>query len=142
MFELANETFYSFDPEGGVLWDLAFEPHPTVFLAHSTGKDSLGRGPNDGNGVILLVSALWPKSSSNVIVHDKAQEFMGKVEAKAKEMGLLKPFVYTNYANWSQRPLESYGKNSVDFLRRTARKYDPHGIFQRRVPGGFKLPKH
>lgn len=140
VFGIANETVYDFDVEPWVLWDMAFEPLPTKFLAHSAGNDSLGTSPEDGNGVILLLSALWPDSASNEVVHAKATELMSKVNGAASDMGLLKRFVYTNYADWSQHPLESYGEDEVRFMQRTATKYDPRGVFQTRVPGGFKLP--
>jgi len=140
IFDIANDTIYNLTVPQGVLWDLAFEPLPTVFLKHSSGNDSLGTGPEDGNSIILLVSALWPDSTNNEVVHDKAMEVMTKIDAAAKEMGMLKHFVYTNYADWSQQPLESYGEENVQFLQKTAKKYDPQGVFQKRVPGGFKLP--
>jgi len=140
IFAIANETFYNFDIPGGVLWDLAFEPLPTAFLSHSIGRDVLGTSPADGNGVILLVSALWPDSAGDDAVNTKAGEMMAKVRARAEGMGMLKRFVYANYANWDQRPIESYGKENVEFLQKVSAMYDPDGVFQKKVPGGFKLP--
>ena len=54
-------------------------------------------------------------------------------------MGLLHEFEYLNYADSSQDPIASYGADNVERLRATSRKYDPHGVFQKQVPGGFKL---
>ncbi len=139
MFDICNTTLYDFQIPHGVLWDLAFEPLPTAFVAYGAGKNSLGTSPADGNSMVLLVSALWPDSASNPQVHAKATELMSNLDGAAQEMGLLKGFVYVNYADWSQKPFESYGEQNVEFLRQTARKYDPKGVFQRRVPGGFKL---
>ena len=139
MFDICNATLYDFQILHGVLWDLAFEPLPKVFVSHGAGNNSLGTTPADGNSMILLVSALWPDSASNDKVHSMATKLMSKLDSAAQEMGLLKRFVYVNYADWSQKPFESYGEENVDFLRQTARKYDPKGIFQSRVPGGFKL---
>lgn len=36
--------------------------------------------------------------------------------------------------------IESYGPENVKFLQAVSRKYDPDHVFQRLVPGGFKLP--
>ena len=36
-------------------------------------------------------------------------------------------------------PLESYGKANVQLLRNVSAKYDPQGVFQYMVPGGFKI---
>lgn len=57
----------------------------------------------------------------------------------AQEMGLLREFVYLNYANQVQEPIASYGREDVARLRAAARRYDPSGVFQRQVPGGFKV---
>jgi hypothetical protein len=140
MFDAINSTLYPFDIPEGMTWVFAFEPLPTVFTAVGAGKNSLGTSPTMGNSMILLVSALWPDSSSNPKVHAKAAEAVSSVNAVAREAGLLKDFVYTNYADWSQQPLKSYDEDNVKRLKQTAKKYDPQGVFQKRVPGGFKLP--
>ena len=46
-----------------------------------------------------------------------------------------------NYADASQDVLGSYGEVNVRKMLAVLRKYDPEGIFQKRVPGGFKLPQ-
>ena len=139
MFDICNATLSDFQIPHGVSWALAFEPLPTVFVSHGAGSNALGTGPRDGNGMILLVSPLWVDSVSNGLVHAKATELVAKLDAAAEEMGMLKRLVYGNYADWSQEPLQSYGETNVELFRQTARKYDPTGVFQKKVPGGFKL---
>ena len=46
---------------------------------------------------------------------------------------------YLNYADGSQNPLESYGKENLRKMREAAAKYDPDLVFQKLCPGGFKL---
>lgn len=65
---------------------------------------------------------------------------MQNINKAAREMGLLHEFVYLNYANQDQNPILSYGPENVAIMKAAARKYDPRGVFQRQVPGGFKLP--
>jgi hypothetical protein len=48
---------------------------------------------------------------------------------------------YLNYVNQTQNPLESYEKDGVDFIRKVAAKYDPSGIFQKKVVSGWKVSK-
>ena len=48
-------------------------------------------------------------------------------------------FLYSNYALPSQDPIASYGEENKAILRIVAHKYDPQLVFQRLVPGGFKL---
>lgn len=140
VFDVLNTTLYDFDIPEGIVWDFAFEPFPTVFAAAGAGKNSLGTSAASGNQMILLVSALWPDSASNPSVHAKAAEAVAKINEAASTMGLKGDFVYTNYADWSQSPIKSYGHSNVEFLQQTAAKYDPAGVFRKRVPGGFKLP--
>ena len=65
---------------------------------------------------------------------------MQKAKQAARDMGMLHEFEYLNYANQAQDPISTYGRKNVGNLRAAATRYDPHGFFQRQVPGGFKLP--
>jgi hypothetical protein len=87
----------------------------------------------------MLVAGLWNDTASNEVVHEVAQKMMRDIDSKAKAMGMLHRFQYINYADPSQHPIASYGAENVERLRETSRKYDPRGVFQRQVPGGFKL---
>ncbi|KAK3360941.1 FAD binding domain-containing protein [Lasiosphaeria ovina] len=64
-----------------------------------------------------------------------------QVASFAQSVGGLVDLVYLNYADPSQDPLGSYGADNVAFLRRVAAEYDPNGVFQSRVPGGFKISR-
>lgn len=66
-------------------------------------------------------------------------ESMKEIEAYAKSVDGNVDFRYLNYSDSSQDPLRSYGKENVKKMREAAAKYDPTGIFQTRVPGGFKV---
>lgn len=52
---------------------------------------------------------------------------------------MRRPWLYLNYAAQDQDPIASYGADSVERLKAASRKFDPQGLFQRNVPGGFKL---
>ena len=65
---------------------------------------------------------------------------MRRANDAAREMGLLHDFVYLNYANQVQNPIATYGAENVERLKEAAERYDSRGVFQRQVPGGFKLP--
>ncbi|ETS03751.1 FAD-binding domain-containing protein [Trichoderma reesei RUT C-30] len=141
IFRALNGSLYDFNPTGGVTWNFAFEPLPSVMLSHAaaTGGNILGLSPEDGNAVILLFSALWPNSSSNDAVYQKGRDAFTVVKEVAERKGVLRKFEYLNYAGPHQSPLASYGADNLEFLRRVSNKYDPTGVFQRKVPGGFKL---
>ena len=90
-------------------------------------------------GSVILVAALWPNSTANDLVEKKASQVVDDIAELAKSTGLLHEFQYLNYADPSQDPIGSYGPENVQRLRKASRKYDPKGVFQRQVPGGFKL---
>lgn len=139
IFDNVNSSVYSFDGTPGITWIITFEPLPAIILSHGAGKNSLGTSAQDA-GMILLMTVLWPDSTRNDAVHAKAAKIVAEIHAAAKSMGMLKEFVYANYADSSQQPLLSYGSGNVQFLKKIAKQYDPHAVFQKRVPGGFKLP--
>ncbi|MCJ1317048.1 hypothetical protein MMC15_002369 [Xylographa vitiligo] len=141
IFDSLNATMYDFQIPAGILWSLAFEPLPTVTVQHGDlkGGNSLGTSPKDGNAIILLLAGIWTDSASNNIVAKIAQKMMRDAADIARRMGLLHRFVYINYADPSQDPIGSYGPANVQRLKAASRKYDPRGVFQTQVPGGFKL---
>lgn len=126
---------------GLVYLAFAFEPLPTVYTQHSSarGGDSLGLSPADGNAMVLLITIGWSNSLSSALVHDIARQLLADSNRVAISMGLFRPFVYANYAAPFQDPLHSYGPANFAALQAASSKYDPHGVFQRQVPGGFKL---
>ncbi|KAK3376566.1 hypothetical protein B0T24DRAFT_222372 [Lasiosphaeria ovina] len=84
-------------------------------------------------------------ASNLVCIFTHMPDFMDVVVVTlyANVDGIEKPpaydWTYLNYADKSQRVLESYGVENVGKIREAARKYDPAEIFQRLCPGGFKI---
>lgn len=54
-------------------------------------------------------------------------------------------YVYKVYhliiTKFHQNPLRSFGQENVAKMAAAAAKHDPDGIFQIRVPGGFKISR-
>lgn len=140
MFDILNQTLSSSSTvPSSTIWSFAFEPLPTVFVEHDAGRNALGTSSADGNSIILLLSAFWPGAADSDTVQAVANSAFAALTEEAEKQGQAKRFVYANYAGQSQSPLQSYGEANVDFLRKTAGKYDPHGVFRYNMPGGFKL---
>ncbi|CAK3841797.1 FAD binding domain [Lecanosticta acicola] len=136
MFDIVDENVRS---SSEVSWSYAIEPLPTIFTARGAGENVLGTSAHDGNGMIVLISPAWMDPALDAEVRCTGNRILSGVETAAKDMGTLRQFVYANYADRSQRPVISYGKDNQFFLKAVARKYDPSGVFQKLVPGGFKL---
>ena len=75
------------------------------------------------------------------VAHARLGEMAAQLGEYATTLDANLPLVYLNYADVSQNPLGSYGKLNVQHIRRVAAKYDPTGVFQTRVPGGFKISR-
>ena len=73
------------------------------------------------------------------IAQAQLYEMEAKIASYAKSVGGDLELVYMNYANPAQDPLGSYGADNIRHLREVAAKYDPAGVFQTRVPKGFKI---
>jgi hypothetical protein len=89
--------------------------------------------------IVILLAGIWHDTPSNDLVGEIARKMGSDVNEIAGSMGLLHKFQYINYADPSQDPIGSYGEENIEHLRRMSRRYDPMGVFQRQVPGGFKL---
>lgn len=118
---------------------MSFEPLPTVLTKHGQGTNLLGTSPSDGNSVILLLSVSWSNSASTRSAERIGRTLLDELDETARTSGGLRRFRYLNYASPTQDPLRSYGEDNLEMLRNVSARYDPTGMFQRRVPGGFKL---
>lgn len=81
----------------------------------------------------------WPGDDDKVLGASRAM--MDVIEETAKEEGSYLPYLFMNDANRRQEVIAHYGEESTRKLHQVQRKYDPRQVFQKLVPGGFKLPK-
>lgn len=88
--------------------------------------------------VLVLVSSFWDQPTVGSQITNATKDLIGEIEQLASGECILQPFIYENYAASSfQAPLQSTGQ--IDYFRDVARKYDPTGIFQGQLVGGWKL---
>lgn len=143
IFDLGNSTLQHvlFVPD--IFFVVAYQPISTAITsrANLTGGNSLGLDPADGPLVNVLLSFSWTGAANDARIEAASKEWVRQVTHAAQAVGKTNPYLYLNYAEKWQDPITGYGAASVARLRRTSRKYDPDGIFQKAVPGGFKLFK-
>jgi hypothetical protein len=106
--------------------------------AESRGGNSLGLEPSK-TIVISLLSLTWDNAADDGRVMKAATAFIQLVEKEAKKRGVHDPFIYLNYADRGQMVVNGYGGSNKARLQAVSQKYDPNGVFQKAVPGGFKL---
>ncbi|KAF2678012.1 hypothetical protein K458DRAFT_261552, partial [Lentithecium fluviatile CBS 122367] len=102
------------------------------------GGNSLGLNPEKPI-VISMLTLTWKNTADDSNVMWAATVFMHSVRREAKRQGVHNPFIYLNYANGGQMVIDGYGAANKARLQAVSRVYDPAGIFQNAVPGGFKL---
>lgn len=121
-----------------------FQPIPS-YVGHfgqERGGNMLGLEDMKDNAVLLTAGASLDAAGAAVAVAQALLfEMSNKITDYTDSVNGSVDFVYLNYAEASQNPLGSYGDDKVEFIREVAAKYDPAGVFQTRIPGGFKINK-
>jgi hypothetical protein len=69
------------------------------------------------------------------------RDILEPINRHAKAEGVHLPYLFMNDAGWDQDVISAYGRENVARLRKVQIQYDPKEVFQKLVPGGFKLPK-
>ncbi|KAI1778217.1 FAD-binding domain-containing protein [Hypoxylon cercidicola] len=125
----------------GLTCSLTFQPYPVSLLQQSVAKggNSLGLDPSDGPAVSVLLLTYWKDKSDDEQILTTMKGALEGMRAKAIENGTALEFIYLNYAASFQDPIASYGAKNKQKLQDVSRSYDPDGLFQKGVPGGFKL---
>lgn len=59
----------------------------------------------------------------------------------AEEEGRALEYIFMNDASFDQDVIGHYGEQSVRRMREVLGRWDPEGVWERLVPGGFKVPK-
>jgi hypothetical protein len=139
--ELAGEKSSGM-PAYSVPISLLFQPLWHASRAKSfaaTGGNALGLENSKDDIIIVLVATGWSNPSDDQAVQAKLKDFLAAATQKAKEMGVYSPYIYANYAAGFQDVIGGYGEKSRAELIATSKKYDPIQLFQKQVPGGFKL---
>ena len=83
----------------------------------------------------------WQGAEQDALFQKAGADLVDRIRAYAESIGADNPYLYLDYADITQDPLASYGAESVKKMKAAAKKYDPEGVFQNLVPGGFKISK-
>jgi hypothetical protein len=83
----------------------------------------------------------WQGAEQDALFQTAGADLVNQIGKYAKSIGADNPYLYLDYADVTQDPLASYGAENVEKMKAAAKKYDPSGVFQRLVPGGFKISK-
>lgn len=127
----------------GITFSLVHQPLTKDILQKSKDRsaNSLGLSPYDGPLVITLLNTVHSSASDDMTVVNAVLELIDQIDSAAQQAGKSARYRFTNYRYKTQKILEGYGQASLNEPRKVSAEYDPHGFFQKNVPGGFKLSK-
>ena len=149
--ELVNEKLHEYvdkmkaaAPESEFNVLIQFHPITPSIVEHSKaqGGNMMGLEPHVADGPLLnwliVLTVDTPGNQEKIL--PLGIEYRDTLEMETAEMGVLKEPIYLNYAWMDQNPIASYGAENIAFLKETAAKFDPKGVFQKLRRSGFKIP--
>lgn len=141
IFNAADAAVQPIKLVAGLVFSLTYQPLPTAITTKdtATNPDSLGLDESDGNLVLTHISIMWTLAIDDAAVNAAANNWLKAAKAASVKAGLCNEYVYLNYAAPEQDPITGYGAANKANLRSVSQKYDPNQIFQKAVPGPFKL---
>lgn len=125
----------------GLVCSYTLQPYARSLLEASAkkGGNSLGLGPGLGPVVSVAYLMYWKNKDDDEKILGAFRAALEKTIEDAKSRGTFVDFTYMNYSYTFQDPIGSYGTQNKKALQEASKKYDPEGIFQTGVPGGWKL---
>lgn len=147
-FDIANATLTPFKTTPNLTVSLSYQPFPQIVTSkgfptagNPNSGNSLGIDATRGDLTNVLLTVQWADPAADKDINDFATALFQKTEDANKKAGTYDPYLYLNYAAQEQDPIQGYGDASLQFLTAVSKKFDPLQVFQRFVPGGFKLQK-
>jgi hypothetical protein len=138
------EELRVFIPNGDFVTQCMFQPLPAIFGQRTVeaGGNMLGLDRQKDNGILFLAVAMVRTPEQDAFVRPKVQAWIqGVKDFAATIKGGQHDLTFLCYSDGSQSPLASYGLENVKKMKEVAIKYDPAQVFQKLVPGGFKISK-
>lgn len=89
--------------------------------------------------MLWLGTVAYEDAAHDEIAHQKLEAYETALETFAREKDADVAWRYVNYCDKTENPLKSYGPENVDFIKQVAAKYDPEDLFQKEMPGSFKI---
>jgi FAD/FMN-containing dehydrogenase len=117
------------------------QPIPSFYgdIGQAKGGNMLGLDRLKDNAVLWLGTVAYDDAAFDRVAYEKLEAYKSKLERFAKERKADVPWRYINYSDKTQNPLKSYGPANTKFMKDVAAKYDPTGVFQKQMPGSFKI---
>ena len=142
-FQLANKAMEPYFHLPGFVLALNFQAIPTVQSERHRGSDSLGPIHTEGNLIFIHWTLGFDESAADKedTIYSAVKQLFEDANNKAKDMNAYRAYIQHTYAEQWQDPYKSRSKSTIRDLVETSQLYDPLQVFQKQVPGGYKLPQ-
>lgn len=131
-------------PDSNFYLSLVLQPLLKSWAQHSVdrGGNILGLECLPGDCIIMVATVETESLETlNGAGAPAIKAMFDDIEAYATSLEKNVDFLYLNYAGGGQNPFQTYGEENIRKMKEASAKYDPTGVFQERVPGGYKISK-
>ncbi|KAJ9604773.1 hypothetical protein H2200_010888 [Cladophialophora chaetospira] len=122
---------------------MLIQPLPLPHLHHARDKGQrnlMGLEDEDAPLILLAFEIHYLSANHDEKLISLLDEILRKAETRASLRGALHPFMYINYAAKGQDVWATLReKGLLNEVKAVQRRYDPTGVWKRRLRGGFKI---
>lgn len=126
----------------GVTISLSIQPIAKSWFEASrkAGGDAIDIDPSKGSLIVLNLVVQWKNAADDKKIATWSNDVLAKLSKEAIKLGINSDFIYLNDSQEGTKPFQTYGGGkSRARLLSIRKKYDAGGVFQKLMPGGFKL---
>ncbi|KAI0128315.1 6-hydroxy-D-nicotine oxidase [Xylariales sp. AK1849] len=129
------------DQDADFLNYITFQAMPTLLFKHSVekGGNVIGMDRETDNAILFQMQHMVRTAEQEAEARTRLIAMRQAIKDYDVENDIHVEWEYMGYADGSQSPISTYGAENIQFIRDVAANYDPEGVFQHRVPGGFKI---
>lgn len=120
--------------------NMGWQPIAASAAAQGYDKGGNSLGLEETPQVWMALNTGWGDSADDEAVHAIPKAIMDRVEQLTGKSAAHIEYEFMNDASWDQEVLKNYGPENVARFQAVSKKYDPSGMFQNLVPGGWKIP--
>lgn len=116
-----------------------FQAIPIAISHNPSSNNVLGLDRLDQDAILFQMQMMVRSPAQETDARARITLLRLDLKAYTCQEGIDVDWEYLGYADCTQDPLSTYGAENVELMRNVALKYDPEGMLQTCVPGGFKL---
>lgn len=139
--EIFHAEFDKITDIPGLRTVLVFQAIPPsfVYAGYKNGGNPMGLDASRGTVSWISQSLCWRNAADEGKVKLAQRRAKNAYMAWAEAHGLADQFLYLNDADEFQDVFASYGSENVKFLKKVKKVYDPEEVFEKLMPGGYKI---